>query len=57
LRFLSLTTYFIFPNSLFILMKRSAHLIFNPVADQGDPEQQLVQIRAILEPEIAKFRS
>lgn len=38
-------------------MKRSAHLIFNPVADQGDPEQQLAQIRAILEPEIAKFRS
>lgn len=33
-------------------MKRSACLIFNPVAGQGDPEQQLAQIRAILEPEI-----
>ncbi|MCG6136740.1 MAG: YegS/Rv2252/BmrU family lipid kinase [Nostoc sp. LLA-1] len=33
-------------------MKRSACLIFNPVAGQGDPETELVQIRAILEPEI-----
>ncbi|OUL37585.1 lipid kinase [Nostoc sp. T09] len=33
-------------------MKRSACLIFNPVAGQGDSEQDLVQIRAILEPEI-----
>ncbi|MBE9052662.1 YegS/Rv2252/BmrU family lipid kinase [Nostocales cyanobacterium LEGE 11386] len=33
-------------------MNRSACLIFNPVAGQGDPEIELVQIRAILEPEI-----
>ncbi len=33
-------------------MSRSACLIFNPVAGQGDPEQDLIQIRAILEPEI-----
>ncbi|SRR5579883_693042 len=33
-------------------MNRSACLIFNPVAGQGDPEQDLAQIRAILEPEI-----
>ncbi|MBW4560954.1 MAG: YegS/Rv2252/BmrU family lipid kinase [Mojavia pulchra JT2-VF2] len=33
-------------------MKRSACLIFNPVAGQGDSEQELEQIRAILEPEI-----
>jgi YegS/Rv2252/BmrU family lipid kinase len=31
---------------------RSACLIFNPVAGQGDPEEDLAQIRAILEPEI-----
>ncbi|AFY50378.1 conserved protein of unknown function BmrU [Nostoc sp. PCC 7524] len=33
-------------------MSRSACLIFNPVAGQGDPELALTQIRAILEPEI-----
>ncbi|WP_414543199.1 YegS/Rv2252/BmrU family lipid kinase [Nostoc sp. CCY0012] len=33
-------------------MKRSACLIFNPVAGQGDPDTELVQIRAMLEPEI-----
>lgn len=33
-------------------MNRSACLIFNPVAGQGDSEQDLAQIRAILEPEI-----
>jgi YegS/Rv2252/BmrU family lipid kinase len=33
-------------------MKRSACLIFNPVAGQGDPEVELAQIRSILEPEI-----
>jgi YegS/Rv2252/BmrU family lipid kinase len=33
-------------------MKRSACLIFNPVAGQGDPEQDLQTIRSILEPEI-----
>ncbi|BAZ30345.1 diacylglycerol kinase catalytic region [Cylindrospermum sp. NIES-4074] len=33
-------------------MSRSACLIFNPVAGQGDPEIELQQIRAILEPEI-----
>jgi YegS/Rv2252/BmrU family lipid kinase len=33
-------------------MKRSACLIFNPVAGQGDAEQDLERIRAILEPEI-----
>jgi YegS/Rv2252/BmrU family lipid kinase len=32
---------------------RSAYLIFNPVAGQGDPEQDLAKIRAILEPTIA----
>jgi YegS/Rv2252/BmrU family lipid kinase len=32
-------------------MKRSACLIFNPVAGQGDSEQDLVQIRSMLEPE------
>jgi YegS/Rv2252/BmrU family lipid kinase len=33
-------------------MNRSACLIFNPVAGQGDPESELAEIRAILEPEI-----
>lgn len=33
-------------------MKRSACLIFNPVAGQGDPEQDLATIKALLEPEI-----
>ncbi|HEY9905885.1 MAG TPA: YegS/Rv2252/BmrU family lipid kinase [Candidatus Sericytochromatia bacterium] len=33
-------------------MKRSACLIFNPVAGQSDPEQDLSSIRALLEPEI-----
>jgi YegS/Rv2252/BmrU family lipid kinase len=33
-------------------MNRSACLIFNPVSGQGDPEQDLAMIRAILEPEI-----
>jgi YegS/Rv2252/BmrU family lipid kinase len=33
-------------------MKRSACLIFNPVAGQSDPEQDLLQIRTLLEPEI-----
>lgn len=33
-------------------MKRSACLIFNPVAGNGDPDQDLAEIRAILEPEI-----
>jgi YegS/Rv2252/BmrU family lipid kinase len=33
-------------------MKRSACLIFNPVAGQGNSEQELNQIRALLEPEI-----
>lgn len=33
-------------------MRRSACLIFNPVAGQGDPEQDLATIREILEPEI-----
>jgi YegS/Rv2252/BmrU family lipid kinase len=33
-------------------MKRSACLIFNPVAGQGDPEQELAMIRSLLEPEI-----
>jgi YegS/Rv2252/BmrU family lipid kinase len=32
---------------------RSAYLIFNPVAGQGDAEQDLAKIRAILEPSIA----
>ncbi len=32
-------------------MKRLACLIFNPVAGQGDSEQDLAQIRSILEPE------
>jgi YegS/Rv2252/BmrU family lipid kinase len=32
---------------------RSAYLIFNPVAGQGDAEQDLAKIRAILEPTIA----
>jgi YegS/Rv2252/BmrU family lipid kinase len=32
---------------------RSAYLIFNPVAGQGDPEQDLAKICAILEPTIA----
>lgn len=31
---------------------RSACLIFNPVAGQGDPEQDLLNIRTLLEPEI-----
>lgn len=33
-------------------MSRSACLIFNPVAGQGNPESELAQIRSILEPEI-----
>ncbi|MBH8577314.1 YegS/Rv2252/BmrU family lipid kinase [Nostocaceae cyanobacterium CENA369] len=33
-------------------MNRSACLIFNPVAGQGDPEQELIQIRTLLESEI-----
>ena len=33
-------------------MKRSACLIFNPVAGQNNPEQDLETIRALLEPEI-----
>ncbi|MFB8791183.1 MAG: YegS/Rv2252/BmrU family lipid kinase [Potamolinea sp.] len=33
-------------------MKRSACLIFNPVAGQSDPEQDLLTIRTLLEPEI-----
>jgi YegS/Rv2252/BmrU family lipid kinase len=33
-------------------MKRSACLIFNPVAGQSDPEQDLLQIRTLLDPEI-----
>ncbi|WP_026736394.1 YegS/Rv2252/BmrU family lipid kinase [Fischerella sp. PCC 9605] len=33
-------------------MKRSACLIFNPVAGQGDSEQDLAKIQEILEPEI-----
>jgi YegS/Rv2252/BmrU family lipid kinase len=33
-------------------MTRSACLIFNPVAGQGDPEVELEQIKSILEPEI-----
>ncbi|WP_066376079.1 MULTISPECIES: YegS/Rv2252/BmrU family lipid kinase [unclassified Anabaena] len=33
-------------------MNRSACLIFNPVAGQGNPEVELSQIRALLEPEI-----
>lgn len=33
-------------------MKRSACLIFNPVAGQGDPDQDLAKIRELLEPEI-----
>lgn len=33
-------------------MNRSACLIFNPVAGQGDPEQELLQIRTLLESEI-----
>ncbi|BDA66679.1 putative lipid kinase [Rivularia sp. IAM M-261] len=33
-------------------MSRSACLIFNPVAGQGNPESELTQIRSILEPEI-----
>jgi YegS/Rv2252/BmrU family lipid kinase len=32
-------------------MKRSACLIFNPVAGQSDPEQDLFKIRELLEPE------
>jgi YegS/Rv2252/BmrU family lipid kinase len=32
---------------------RSAYVIFNPVAGQGDPEQDLAKIRALLEPTIA----
>jgi diacylglycerol kinase family enzyme len=32
--------------------KRSACLIFNPVAGQGDPDQDLLTIRTLLEPEI-----
>ena len=33
-------------------MNRSACLIFNPVAGQGDPELELAMIRSLLEPEI-----
>lgn len=33
-------------------MNRTACLIFNPVAGQGDPEQDLTKIRTLLEPEI-----
>nr|WP_172642297.1 YegS/Rv2252/BmrU family lipid kinase [Allocoleopsis franciscana] len=33
-------------------MERSACLIFNPVAGQGDPEQDLLTIQSLLEPEI-----
>lgn len=33
-------------------MNRSACLIFNPVAGQGDPDIELAEIRAILEPDI-----
>ncbi|MBE9006932.1 YegS/Rv2252/BmrU family lipid kinase [Fortiea sp. LEGE XX443] len=33
-------------------MNRSACLIFNPVAGQGNPEEELMEIRAILEPTI-----
>jgi diacylglycerol kinase family enzyme len=33
-------------------MSRSACLIFNPVAGQGNPELELDQIRSILQPEI-----
>ncbi|MCU0567308.1 MAG: YegS/Rv2252/BmrU family lipid kinase [Oculatellaceae cyanobacterium Prado106] len=33
-------------------MKRSACLIFNPAAGQGNPDQDLARIRALLEPEI-----
>ena len=32
-------------------MERSAYLIFNPVAGQGDSEQDLATIKSILEPE------
>ena len=32
-------------------MNRSAYLIFNPVAGQGDSEQELATIKSILEPE------
>ena len=33
-------------------MTRAACLIFNPIAGRSDPEQDLAQIRALLEPEI-----
>lgn len=33
-------------------MRRSACLIFNPVAGQGDPEQDLARIQELLEPEL-----
>ncbi|AFZ21421.1 YegS/Rv2252/BmrU family lipid kinase [Allocoleopsis franciscana] len=33
-------------------IERSACLIFNPVAGQGDPEQDLLTIQSLLEPEI-----
>ena len=33
-------------------MERTACLIFNPVAGQGDSEQDLATIKACLEPEI-----
>ncbi len=33
-------------------MTRSACLIFNPVAGQGDPEEELTQIRSLLTPKI-----
>lgn len=34
-------------------IQRSACLIFNPVAGQGDPDQDLLTIQSLLEPEIA----
>ena len=34
-----------------IIMIRSAYLIFNPVAGQGNSEQDLATIKSILEPE------
>ena len=36
-------------------IQRSACLIFNPVAGQGDPEQDLLTIQSLLEPEIELF--
>ena len=34
-------------------MNRAACLIFNPIAGQGDSEQDLATIKVCLEPEIA----